>query len=436
MFSKSQLVILGIGFLIVFIFILVFLGVIPGLRSDLGTKVNLVVWGVYDSKESFASGISEFQTLYPTITVEYVKKDPATYESDLLNALALGLGPDIVMIENTWLPRYINKLSPAPEEEMTLASLRELFPLAAEQDFTSSNEIFALPLYMDTLSLFYNKDLFDAASIVSPPENWDDFLIAVNKLKKVDKKGNIERAAASLGGSLKSVNRAADIVYLLMLQSGAKMVSNDFSRATFSQSVENKTPGESAFTFYTSFANPKSSSYTWNDSFGNSLDSFAEGKTAMLIDYSFDMEEIKNRNPFLNFAVAKVPQLSGSEIPVNYPSYRGLAVLKQSLNKTEAWRFVSFFTGTESSANSFSSSAKRPPALRSLISSCQSKGDFSAVCRQTLSARSWAEVDDVKIDNLFSDAIKNVLSGGLSVRESLKKAEDGVSLLMVEYNKK
>ncbi|MFA5173189.1 MAG: extracellular solute-binding protein [Candidatus Paceibacterota bacterium] len=435
MFSKSQLIILGIGFLVVFIFILVLLGVIPGLRSDIGTKVNLVVWGVRDSSENFASGIKEFQTLYPTVSVSYEKKDQATYEADLLNALALGTGPDVIMIENTWLPRYINKLSPASAETIDINSLRELFPLVVEQDFTSGGNIFALPLFVDTLSLFYNKDLFDSANIISPPENWDVFKDDVNKLKKVDKKGNIERAGVALGGSLKSVNRASDIVYLLMMQSGVKMISSDYNRASFTGTFEDKNPGVSALEFYTSFANPKSSAYSWNDSFGTSLDSFAEGKTAMILGYSWMMEEIKNRNPFLDFAVAKVPQLSASEIPVNFSDYRGLAVLKQSLNKTEAWNFVSFITGTESSARSFYLSTNHPPALRSLLPECQNSETISAFCRQTLSARSWPQVDKPKIDAIFSDTIKDILSGQLSVIESLKKAEDQVSLLISESKK-
>jgi len=430
MFSKSQLVIVLAVFLIILFFVLVFFGLIPGLRPDIGTKTELSVWGVYISEEELSSGIKSFQETYPNVTVKYEEKNPVTYESDLINALALGSGPDVVMFHNTWLPKHINKIYPAPEEVISLRKLRELFPTVIEQDLTSDEKIFGLPLYIDTLALFYNQDIFDASNISSLPETWEDFLTVVKKLKETDNKGNIKKAGVAIGGSLDSIERAGDLLSLFMLQSGAKMVSDDFSRASFADIVKDKNPGRSALEFYTQFANPSSPSYTWNDSLGKSLNYFSEGKVGAIFNYSHIVKELKNKNPFLNFLVAKMPQLKGSSLPVNYPDYWALTVLNRSIHKEEAWNLVSFLTTNQLVASNFYQISRRPPALRTLLPECQKDNDLAPFCNQTLTARSWSQVDKNKINLSFSEAIKDVVEGHLSAEASLKKAQDKITLLM------
>ncbi|OGZ02234.1 MAG: hypothetical protein A2430_02285 [Candidatus Liptonbacteria bacterium RIFOXYC1_FULL_36_8] len=400
-------------------------------RADLGAKTPLTFWGVYDDAESFSSAIAGFQKLYPNISVNYVKKDETTYESDLLNALALDEAPDIIMIHNSWLPKYANKLASAPDTAVSIKTLRDSFPGVVEQDFTASGKIFALPLNLDTLALFYNKKLFNSQNIAFPPATWDEFSDDSAKLKKINQAGKIERAGAAFGGSADSINRESDILSLLMLQSGAAMVKDDFSEASFFHSGENgQYPGQNALNFYVSFANPKSSNYTWNDNLHYSIDAFSEGSAAMMINYSHKINEVKTKNPFLDFGVAPVPQLKGADIQVNYPDYWGAAVLSKSKNTSASWTFTSYLSLNLDAANSYFQTTKRPPALRSLISSCQNDPDIGSFCSQSLSARSWPKIDNNKIDIIFSDMIKSILSGKLSSSDALRQAEDNVTLLM------
>ena len=41
------------------------------------------------------------------------------------------------------------------------------------------DKIYALPMAMDTLALFYNQDMLNAAGIPQPPATWSDFQEAV-----------------------------------------------------------------------------------------------------------------------------------------------------------------------------------------------------------------------------------------------------------------
>lgn len=430
-FSKPQLIIIGSVLVIVLFFTLVFLGVIPGLRTDLGGKTELLMWGVYDSADDFAGSFARLNAALPNLSIRYIQKDPLTYETELVNALALGSAPDIVMVHNSWLPKHANKLSPAPAVTFDLKAVRDLFPSVVEQDFVSGGNVYALPLYIDTLALYYNQELLDAAGLVSPPLTWDEFVAAVDKLKSVDRSGKITRAAAAIGGSADSVNRAADLIYLLMLQSGARMVDSDYINAVFADYYKDSVrPGLSALEFYTQFSNPRSSHYTWNDSLHYSLDSFTEGTTAMIFDYSFSRETVTSKNPFLKFGVAKVPQLSDAPIPVNFADYWGLSVLNRSPYRALAWQAVAFLTADTGAAGDYLTATSRPPALRSLLSSCSRSVTLSPFCSQTLTARTWPRPDRDKVDAIFSDSVKSVLNGKLSVLNALREAQDNITLLM------
>jgi len=74
--------------------------------------------------------------------------------------MATGRGPDIYMIHNTWIPRYEEKLLGVPSELITIKDFQENFVDVVYKDFIVDGYIAALPLSVDTLALYYNKDIF------------------------------------------------------------------------------------------------------------------------------------------------------------------------------------------------------------------------------------------------------------------------------------
>ena len=218
--TKSQIIIVGVVGLLVLALLLIFIGVLPGLRKEdpkASIKTNLEFWGVFDSEESYNLAVAAYRETYPGVTVNYRRfTDVAGYERTLLDALASGTGPDIFMMRNRSLPRDINKLVPVPAAKFSILALRNLFPQIVESDFVSGGAIYALPVSIDTLALYYNHDHFDQAVITSPPATWEEFEAAVPKLVKKEK-SEITRAAAAIGGSADSVENAVDILSLLMV---------------------------------------------------------------------------------------------------------------------------------------------------------------------------------------------------------------------------
>ncbi|MDP3956664.1 MAG: extracellular solute-binding protein, partial [bacterium] len=262
--TRSRIIMLGAAALVVILLVALFTGVIPGLRPRQGTlpPVKLTVWGVFDSQQVFTDLVNLYRETRSNVDISYRQFDPNTYEADLINALAAGTGPDIFMFQNTWLPKHIDKITAVSSTTLPYVTFRDAFPQVVSEQFAPNQIIYASPLYLDTLALFYNKDMFDKNSIALPPRTWMEFTADVNRLKEVNPTtGEILRAGAAIGGSNQSINRGTDILNLLMLQAGTQMVDSNFLNATLTQTAGNGVQaGLNSLNYYTSFANPSSPS--------------------------------------------------------------------------------------------------------------------------------------------------------------------------------
>jgi len=421
----------GIGLLvfITFIFILQNFGGTSG-----GGDVTLQVWGVFDDRTSFDAAIKEFQTANDGIVVQYTSVPFAGYEEKLINAIAAGTGPDVFMIHHTWLPKHIDKIRPLPEQFpglkeplMTVRQFRDTFTEVAYSDLVNDNKVYAMPLYVDTLALYYNRDMLSSAGIARPPATWTDFMDATRALTQYDASRNIVRSGAALG-TARNINRATDILMMLMLQSGVRMTDAENSQAIFSRSVDGQPVGERSLQFYTDFANPSKEVYAWNDTQDYNIDAFAAGRTAMILNYSHQIPVIRAKAPRLNFGIAAVPQASTADART-YANYWPLTVSLRSQHPYEAWRFIHFMTAGNG-AVAYLNATGRPAARRDLIEQQRSDPDLGVFAEQALTARSWFQARNDAIETIFADMIDAVNFGRQSAKEAIKEAEAKVSVLM------
>ena len=411
----------------VFLVGLILLVVIFGVRRNGPAELSgtLTLWGVFDDPAVMNEIINDYKRLRPRAQIVYQQINAANYESDLINQLATPQSPDLFMFHNSWLPKHFDKLWPLTDSQLSLSSFRGIFPTVVEQDFAPDGVIYALPLYLDTLAMFYNKDIFDTKGIAVPPTTWTEFQEMVKKVRELDRTGRPQKAAAAIGGSNKSVNRGSDILNLLMLQTGIKMVEDDFSRASFARE------GIDPLNFYTQFSNPRNEFYTWSESLPYSIDSFAEGQTAVIFNYAHQVAILKEKNPFLNFAIAAMPQPSDAKTAVNIANYWGLAVSAKSPNPALAWDFILYLTANSDVSRKYLQLTGKPPALRTLIPSYNNQ-ELGIFAKQALTARSWPQIDNVIVDNAFSKAIEETISGRLTAPQALQQAEDTISNLMTK----
>ncbi len=421
----GAVVLLVIGAVVVF-----FLNI----RSNSGgvASANLTIWGT-ESPKAFNDMISKYTGpgSGSNSVIKYTQIPAADYRNQLLSALAAGTGPDIFEIGNRDLPQWQNVLTPVPASLATtfnLTTLQQDFPDVVGQDFVSGGNIYALPLSVDTLAMIYNKDLLNTAGIATVPATWTQFENDIPLLRKVNSSGQLTQAAAALGGSEASIPDAPDLVFLLMLQNGTQIASANGSSVMFANATGGSgAAGQNAFNFYLQFANATSPYYTWNDGFGNAEDSFAQGTTAVIFDYSSALAAIKAKSPFLNIGVAPMPQPDNATVAVNYAKYQGLAVSRNSPNYLAAWQFIINLTTSPADENIYMTDSGAPPALRSVIATQATDPVMSVFASQALTAKSWPEQDSTAIDTAMNTAIQQVLAGSADSATALREAQTQIN---------
>lgn len=411
--------------------------------------ITLSYWRVIDGSDAFDDVIARYSALHPFVKIEYRKLRLDEYEDALLNALAEDRGPDIFSIHNTWIRKYKTKIEPLPPSttmvypvekgsikkeivfelrttpSLSVGQVRDLFvDVVATDVVLDDNKIYGLPLSVDTLAMFYNKDLLNNAGISEAPKYWDrEFLQTVKKLSKQDPKRGLIQSGLAMGGS-DNIERYTDILSLLMMQNGAVMISEnnkvsfhllpEFSRDT------GYNPGLEALRFYTDFANPGKEAYSWNNELNNSLEMFTGGNLALMFGYSYHTPLIKAAAPKLNFSVAHFPQIerTSPQVNINFANYWVETVSKKSEHVNEAWDFIQFITQAEQ-AKTYLEKAQKPTALRSLVSSQRNDDTVGVFADQVLTAKSWYKGSNIKAaEHAFGQMIDAAL---LSNEEDLVK---------------
>ncbi|RJQ13747.1 extracellular solute-binding protein [Candidatus Parcubacteria bacterium] len=423
-FDKRTLLIGG-GVLIFFIivFVVIFGSGVGGDRTVTPTRVQLSIWGIVDTPNEFGPFIEAYRNAFGS-EVKYQQFSQVDYERRLLEALAAGKGPDIYAIKNTWIPRYQDKITPAPINLLNLRQLEEEYVEVVSSDIIIGDRIYSLPVSVDTLALFYNKDMFNAAGVAAPPKTWQEFAILSQRLtQKSGIFGTIERSGAALGRG-DNVANFKDIISLMMMQAGEKMV-DEAKRVSF-----DRVGGPSALDFYVSFSKQGNVNQSWDASMPNSLEAFATGKVAMVLGYNSDLDFIRARSPQLNFGVAKAPQQQGSAANVTHASYWTWVVSNQSQNADQSWQLLNLLRENDEVLFEYLLNSEMAPAQRRFIPQFQAAPIVGIYSEQNLTAKSWFQRDEEAVSRIFANMVNSLLEGRLDARRALQEAAFQVSRIV------
>jgi len=423
--------------------------------SESGSKkylVDLEVWGAFDDNSDFSKIFEGVKDTNPFIRNIVYKKIPVdTYENELMDALASGNGPDIFLVNNAWMPRFEDKVAAAPADLVNEQMFKSNFVDVVADDFIAKNgDINGVPLSVDSLALYYNKDLFNAAGVTSPPATWSELLDITKKITKIDDVSEIKRSGVALG-TVENINRSTDIIDLLMLQNGAQLPN----KSSIAYNPEFNI-GKNVIEFYTQFSRFSSPVYSWNKRMHYSIDAFYEGDLGMMMNYSWHINTIKNKNAKLNFAIAPIPQIS-NEKPVNYANYWSFVVNKNKQIKQvdeespvtneirihESWQFLKFLTfknegkftainAKTKSTKTFSTSidpaayyierTKKPAARRDLVEKQKSDTTLGAFAYGNLIAKTWYKKNSNVIESIWAEIIDSVNRGDVTYDQAFRLA--------------
>lgn len=453
--SKTRAYIATAGIIIVVIITIILL-IWMAFPSRDSYSVELEMWGPIDDSRLYENLSREYREANPFMRrVTYRKFLVDEYKEDLLDALAAGNGPDIFLIRNTWVPEFQDKIVPAPAELVNEATIGREFVNVVADDVLIEGSVYGVPLFVDSLALYYNKDLFDFAGITQPPKTWSDLIRDSRKLTISDDREGLTQSGVALG-TAENINSSTDILNALFLQMGTGLEHNrELSGVNLGDA------GRQAIDFYTQFSDVNASSYTWNIKKDYSIDAFGERGVAMMINYSWHYDTIKRKNSRLNFAVAPLPQFEGLD-PKNYANYWVFVVAENkdadsvsvedrsradTIRTQEAWQYLRYltlhkggeyvltnflegtqkaFSLTQDPAKTYAQETNTPAARRDIVELQKNDPVLGPFAQGNLLARSWRQGDAEAIETLMAEVIDSVYFGQSTSREAVRTLEERI----------
>src|SRR3989339_95024 len=419
--------------IILFVFIVaavlgvfVFSGAIP-----LGSEKNktrgggtVVLWGTVKSQIIFPL-LDDFNRANPDFTVKYVEKSPDSFDNDLLEALAAGVGPDLFFISDDLTFKYSNKIYTIPYESFPIATFKDNF-VGAGEVFLVSKGVLAFPLAVDPLVMYYDRSALDSSGIAYPPASWDELLNFIPLLTKKSDDGKILKSAVAMG-QFSNISHAKDIISTLFMQSGNKIVAE--KNGSFLSALNGYDLG-SVLKFYADFADPLKDVYSWNRSFPVSRDAFSALDLAFYFGFASELQSLANKNPNQNFSVALIPQIKGANFKLTSAHVIGIAVSSFSKNFNTAFTAAGLLSNSDF-ASGFANSIGIAPARRDLFSVKLTDEYLPVFYSSAFFARSWLDPSPKDTDEIFRGMVEKVLSNSMSATDAIKDAGAKLGLLLI-----
>lgn len=408
--------------------LLVFSGLIKVGGSTEQASGKVVVWGTIP----FAT-IQPYidQSRTKNIDITYKKQDPLTYESDLINAFAAGVGPDLFIMPHEDILRHVDKIFEIPYTSFPRDQYQKTY-INESKLFMTKNGILAIPMSVDPMVMYYNKQLISSAFLIDIPQYWEETIPFVSEITIADANGSITRSGAALG-TYDNILNAKAILSTLFLQNGNTIVGTNPTttkkRAEFALSEDSFAKAEQALAFFTSFRRLGNQNYSWNEALEVSRESFTAGDLALYFGKMSEVENIAKKNPNLDFGVALMPQISETSIKSTFGSMTGIAIAKQSKNIPAAIVIGSSLAG-KSVSEKLTKDLLVAPARKDLLANKPDDALTTMFYNSAIIADGWIDPDSEATEILFKNLIRSVNTSSLNMADALRRANADLEILL------
>ncbi|MDR0386984.1 MAG: ABC transporter substrate-binding protein [Treponema sp.] len=257
-------------------------------------------------RKCFDAMIAEFNRVHPGVRIIAETLSYDGYNAALRSAIAAGTAPDVAVIHQCSLPGYVKDGSLCVLEDPAQDTA---VPLKAPDDFMDvpleacrfDGRLYALPLDMHPLVMYYNTDLFSRAEVVKVPETYAELIKTAWAIQ--NKTGAAGIAADNTTSVFKAWTPARLFISLLQ-QQGADILTADNTRTGFKNIA-----GEKALSVILDL-NEVSRVIPPGLTYEASVDAFRLGKAGIHINGVWAAGIFEGQKN-LNFAAAPLPSLTG-----------------------------------------------------------------------------------------------------------------------------
>ncbi|MCF7843291.1 ABC transporter substrate-binding protein [Candidatus Gracilibacteria bacterium] len=384
-------ILLGVGLFASLFAMLIFSG-----KLDIGNKKDtpqgeVVMWGTLPESPMNAI-VQEFNPQAKTYRVVYKEVREEVFNQKLLEALANGTGPDLIMAPYQIILSEASRIYTIPLASLGEKQFKDSYVSGASIFFSPSGAI-ALPVSIEPMVLFYNRTLFSKHGVINPPAYWDEVTTVVPKLTLKNNRGQFIESGIALGAP--NTPYAKDIIMAIVGQLGQIPVlsqSNQMGEVYMSVIANEPLleggdifPLTSVVRFFSQFADASQDTYSWNEFMGKADDFFVAEKLAMYIGYSGELTTLRERNPRAEIEMTGFPQTRGQNTFTTGMRMYGIATLKSSKNPSVAFAVEGQFAGSGISP-SIAAIVGGVPAFRGYATT---PGLSSVISGSMLVARGW-----------------------------------------------
>lgn len=428
--SKFQLILLLVFGAFIVIGVMIVASSRGGGGSGGGSSV-VTVWGPYNptvfQEISQQSGLDSNDAF----DIRYVQVAPGDFDARFVNELAEGRAPDLVIISHEQLLAQKSKLTVIPYENYSARDFRDNFIDGAEVYLASDGSV-GLPLAVDPLVMYWNRTLFSNAGVTQPPVFWGEFTDGLAaKLTQKNADLSINQSGVALG-EYSNIRNAKEILSTLFLQAGTpvttvnqgeviSVLANNFGFSTV--------PAVAALDFYTQFANPAKTTYTWSRAMPTSDGAFLGGDVAVYFGRASELFSIRERNPNLNFDVAVIPQSRTNPDRITYGVMYGASIPKMSDNKGGAFQVAQILSST-AGAQAITNVLGLPPVRRDLLNVAQTDPFRSVFHNSAIWSRAYLQPSESDIEGIFSRMIEGVTGGSSRAAGAIERASSELRSLL------
>ncbi|OHA58536.1 MAG: hypothetical protein A2571_02050 [Candidatus Vogelbacteria bacterium RIFOXYD1_FULL_44_32] len=434
-FQTALLVICGV---VITVAVLMFSGVLPGLNLG-GAKAvpAVIVWGSLP-EVPMRQMMENLNKDYPeSFRATYVFKNAETIEAEFVDALARGAGPDAVLITEDFAVKQANKLYPIPDTLLSIRDFRDTYAEVGEVYLSPQGGILALPLYIDPLVMYYNRDFYGNAGIATIPLTWSGIIKNHNAFTKLGERGVILQSGLAFGTANNVANINA-ILSLLFLQAGNRLAVWNSTTAKYSadllgsNSSDRLSPGAAALDFYTAFANPITITYSWNESMPLDKSYFSAGKLAHYLGFASELAELRNRNPNLNLDVVLVPQRDNVAKKKTFARLTAVALVKNSRNLNAAYQLASALASAKYDAE-LAQLASASPARRDLLDLPVTDPFQTVFNKSALASVTWLNPGRAETKAVFAEIIRTKNLGRMASALILLEATEKMNIIYSRF---
>ena len=330
----------------------------------------VAIWGDVPA-EAFDSVLRKVRAADPGFNgVTYKYFPPEDFDTAFVNALADQTPPDLLFMSQERLIKHRARLQPLSYETFPLRDFRSTYIDGAEV-FALADGLYGVPVAVDPLVLFWNRDIFARGGLIVAPKTWEEVVAdTVPTLTVRDFSRNIQTAGIAMG-EYRNIKNAFPIISLLAIQGGSALVTE--ARGTYQVGL-NQLPGTvtaaqpftNAAAFFTNFSNTGNTLYSWNRALRLDRDMFLSEDLAMYFGFASEGRDLAAKNPNLSFDIAEVPQGETASVRRTYGKFYAFTIPKAAINKNGAYAVMLRMSAAEQ-AKQLSDELNFAPANRSLL---------------------------------------------------------------------